>query len=544
VRVSYNLGLLTAPVTPHSPRDGKIFAYFRRLWERTALYLIAVSRSPRVAKVTLCALVLLYVVLTALASARRLWHDELFTLYISTAPSWQRFWYDTQLDLNPPLEYLAVRISTGLFGQSVYVVRLPSILAFLAGSLCLYRLVARRLSSWYALLALLVFWASPFFYYAAEARPYGLVIGFLGTMLLLWQRAIEPGRRAVWLWLLAFSSAAMMLSHLMAILYLTPFCLAEAVRDYRCRKVDFGMWAALLVPCPIPFIYVQLLTRFETTIFPPAFQASLLKIVESYFGSLRLEAIPLLVAIGLAWIVFQRKDGISPSIKFHISPEDVALIFGLLAAPAIVNLALMRNQGAYFDRYAFPVAIGYALVMVFFVARRTNADSVAAIAAGSVLLLFFGAFNLGPGLKESVWSRHGVPTTENMGAKLAQVRPDLPLIAASGLTFLEMDHYEDVQTVARLYYLTDRDLAIRYANATIFEGMPDLKAAFPIRGHVADYSSFVVEHPAFLVLGTLEYPEDWLLRALVARHEEVEYLGEFPGPYKDRQLYQVRIRRK
>jgi len=84
-------------------------------------------------------------------------------------------------------------------------------------------------------------------------------------------------------------------------------------------------------------------------------------------------------------------------------------------------------------------------------------------------------------------------------------------------------------------------LALRYAGATIFEGLPTVKNYFPIRAHVVPYREFVAIHPVFLVLGTPDYPEDWLLRALVATDAELRYLGEIPLPYKDTQLYQVKV---
>jgi hypothetical protein len=102
-----------------------------------------------------------------------------------------------------------------------------------------------------------------------------------------------------------------------------------------------------------------------------------------------------------------------------------------------------------------------------------------------------------------------------------------------------MDHYEDPATVARLYYLTDRSLAIQYAHATLFEGLPGLKQYFPIRANIEPYNQFIANHQQFLVLGTPDYPEDWLIRYLVAGHAQLTYLGDFPGPYKDTQLFEV-----
>lgn len=65
------------------------------------------------------------------------------------------------------------------FGDSALVTRLPSMIAFAVASLCLYYVVRRRLGRFYGLVAMLVLWLSPFFFFAAKARPYALVLGFL-----------------------------------------------------------------------------------------------------------------------------------------------------------------------------------------------------------------------------------------------------------------------------------------------------------------------------------------------------------------------------
>ncbi len=265
-----------SPAPPSSPQfggDGASSPASRNV-KRVFLRLETVSLSAPDNGTALAALVLIYLFLTFLGSFRLLWHDELYTLYIASAPSWPRLWEEIRLDLNPPLEYIAVRISTELFGQSGYAVRLPSILAFLGGSLCFYRFVAKRLDNAYALLAVLVIWASPFFYYATEARPYALAIGFMGFALLAWQKATEPGRTAFSLGLFVVALVGLMLSHLMAPLYVLPFCLAEVLRSRRLKRVDAGLWIALLAPCAIPFLYVRLMSRFESSVFPAAFQAS------------------------------------------------------------------------------------------------------------------------------------------------------------------------------------------------------------------------------------------------------------------------------
>jgi hypothetical protein len=413
-------------------------------------------------------------------------------------------------------------------------------LGFLAGSVCLYRFVALELNIWYGLLAMLVFWANPFFYYATEARPYALVVGFLGLSLACWQQAVRRERALTPVLLLALSVTGMMLSHMMSLLYITPLCLAEVVREYRLRRVELRIWAALLLPCALPFVYMHLVVRFNTSIFPPAFQASPRKIIEAYYGSLRIAALPLLFALLIAWLTSSFKNPGEVRKVGRITAVELALVAGFLAIPALVNLALMRTHGAYFERYALPVAFGYGLAAAFFLAGRANVSNLAPMAASAVLFLFVIAFNFGSGLKQSVWAHRGA-TIATFGETLDRIMPQLPLVAASGLTFLEMDHYENRATVRRLYYLTDQELASRYAGATIFEGLRTVKDYFPIRGHVIPYQDFVTAHPVFLVLGTPDYPEDWLLRALLAMHENIRYLGELPALYKDQQLYEVTI---
>jgi len=132
------------------------------------------------------------------------------------------------------------------------------------------------------------------------------------------------------------------------------------------------------------------------------------------------------------------------------------------------------------------------------------------------------------------------PTLANLDA-LARIRPDLPFVAASGLTFVEIGEYENSALRSRLFYLKNRSAAIRFANATIFEDMSDFQKEFKLPGTVEPYSQFTQEHPDFLVFGTFKYPEDWLLRKLAADGAAVVPLGTWATPYKDKTLFEIHI---
>jgi uncharacterized membrane protein YdcZ (DUF606 family) len=491
-------------------------------------------------KLALILVTLVYLTICFLVAHRPLWHDELFTYYIAKSPMAQ-FRDALHLDLNPPLTYLAVRASLAVFGDSELATRVPCILAFLVGSLCLYRVVSKRLRPAYGLLAMLVFWSTPFFYFSTEARPYALVVGFFGVAMLAWQAAVQPRRSALSVLVLGLAVTGMMLSHFFTVFYIAPFCLAEVVRWYRSRKFDLAIWVALLLPLTILLAYIPTLKNYQASAIAVPFQASPIKVVGFFYRSLGDEGVSLLVALcGAMFLVFTRYRA-APERRVPIRAFETAFVVGLLALPAIINFAQMRSHGAAFHRYSAPAVFAYGLLFALFMFVKTNGSRLAAAIACCVLLAGLMADRGLLILARNLLLTGKVASASPAAEPFDGVRPDLPLVAASGLTFIEMDRYADPATVSRLYYLCDTELAIRYAHATIFEGFPRLKKYFPIRANIVQYPEFVAEHPHFLVLGTLDYPEDWLLRRLMDIHADVELLGVIPLRYKDTHLYEINM---
>ena len=132
-------------------------------------------------------------------------------------------------------------------------------------------------------------------------------------------------------------------------------------------------------------------------------------------------------------------------------------------------------------------------------------------------------------------------TVNNHGSDYHAVDSNLPFVAASGLTYVEMNHRESKDFLDRVYYLTDHEAAIRYAHATLFENESVVKETFHYPSHVESLAAFEAEYPKFLVLGTIDYPEDWLLRKLQADGDTVRLLGTAETSYKDKTLYEVTV---
>lgn len=490
--------------------------------------------------IALGAAILVYFAVTLPAATRHLWHDELYTYYIAKAPSLGELFRDVRLDLHPPLSYLLVRGSLDVLGDSAFATRLPFVIAFLIGSLCFYRFVSQRLRPIYGLLAMLVFWSTPFFSYAAEARPYALVVCFFGIALLGWERAIQPDRSKGSILVLAAATLGMMFSHFFSVFYVWPFCLAELWRWYESRKFDWALWLTLLLPAVVPFLYLSQVHSYESAALPAVQMASPFKLFAFFYHTLEPEGFVLLLAVCAGLVIVFRRERQRFDRSASMRTLEVVFTAGLLTLPAVIDAVLMATHGAFFPRYGIVALLAYGLLFAFFVAMYTNVSRLAAGVACAILLASLCASTAVSATLSTLrtWGRKTEAAVHT--SPLEQLRPDLPLVAASGLNFFEMDKYESPATVARLYYLHDRELAMRYAHATIFEGaFATLNQQFPIRGKVVPYREFVAEHPQFLVVGDPEYPEEWLLRRLLDIHAKLDYLGTFPIPYQDKEIFEV-----
>lgn len=465
-----------------------------------------------------------------------LWHDEIFTYYIARSSSVQQFFtFIRLLDLNPPLGYLMTRACQDLFGDSPFVTRLPEIISFFVASIAFLYFLAKRTGILWGTFAVLLIWYSPFFEYATQARPYAILMMFFSITLLSWDAAIGGRQHRKWaLAGIVLGNVGMMESHVFAIFSIGPFILAEMVRWYRTRKADWPLWACLLLPLSLVASYIPLMNRFQAEMFPYQFQGGIKKVAVFFVKWVFFGICPgLLAAVltALATAPSQRKTDFRNSM---FSSAHVALLGGFLLAPLLINLMLMRTHGAFWERYCITSAVAVYVATALYLAYQLGVSRLSAVVS-ALILVFITMMDsvVLPAMDKS--ARMRVLPKINFET----YRPELPFVAASGLTFLEMDRNESANFDKRLYYMTDRASAIKYAHATIFEGLAVEKNYFPIRGAVLPYQKFISEHHHFLVFGSMFYAEDWLMKRLHDDGAQMTYLGDYYTPYKDASMYDV-----
>ena len=173
------------------------------------------------------------------AKRKLLWDDEFFTLYISRPDSMSGILdaLKTGADQHPPLFYYLTHQVTSLLGTSHLTVRALPMAGYALMCVCLFFLLYRRTSVLWAFLGMTLPLVSSAFYYATEARGYGLVLGFCALALLSWQRVTHlSAKRGYWLFTLFVACAMAVSSHYYAVLFVFALGIGELPGRFNCDE--------------------------------------------------------------------------------------------------------------------------------------------------------------------------------------------------------------------------------------------------------------------------------------------------------------------
>ncbi len=475
-----------------------------------------------------------------------LWHDEIFTYAIAQLPTVHDVMLGTRaIDLNPPLSYLLTRASFHLFGVGTLQCRLPEIAGMLLALTCIFLFVRRRAGNSFGFLAAALLLAGQAADATLQARPYGLLLGFTVLALLAWQSSSAQSTDThTWplnLLLLVAVSAAL-LSHVFGLFGWFALVAAECVQARHNRRLDPGRTLALLLPLGFTWFYRPLIQGHAASLFPPAFQPDLARIFSFYTSEITTGIVALSI-VACAATLF--KSGSRPNSSEPRNPRSVltlsewVVILVLITLPLALILRLRFQHASFFDRYGLMASIGFSVLLsVSFYLVNGDRPAFATFAALLVLLLSRHSVAALHSLLQGDILRHTEPPL-HLSNLTALTDPSLPIVDASGLTFIEMNFREPLQLLARTFYLTGGPFAAQYAHATIFEGMQTEKALMHLPGNVDSYPDFVAHHSHFYVVGTLGYAEDWILPKLQADGATLIIRTSLTSDYKDHELYEV-----
>lgn len=477
------------------------------------------------------------------AHAHPLRHDELFTWGISRAPSMPLMMQRIHaVDLNPPLSYFLERLSLMLPGPRWFLARLPSMTAGLVVSEMIFVVFARRLSNLFGIFALSIFWVSAYVEYSWQDRPYMLWLAALSVLLFAWQERAEAPHRRRMLVLMLVAATAAAASHFLAVLSLFPFVAAGLLVGRR-RSVDWLSVAAVGLPMTVALIIdlnaSSQASSIRRVLYPTEFLPRIDTVGWMYVEMFLYFGIAVFACVMVrAFLPVRHGPQVGDARASFPESREIVLFAGLALQGLLVAIIFTNRQIAFFPRYGIASILGVAGLLTWFFYRRVaRAAEIATLLAFAIVLASVAR----TAVDLFVFDVNGNAGTDMTAPRppLASSTGSLPIVAGSGLTFVEMNDRESPDTRARTFYLSDHEAATRFAHATLFENEAAVQEALGLHGNVAPYYDFLKRNPHFFVLGTYTYPEDWLLRKLDADGATLIYRGKIRSTYKDDDLYEV-----
>jgi hypothetical protein len=491
----------------------------------------------------------LYAVVIGLIALRKPFeNDELFTLNIATLPSMGDVWKALMSggEQLPPFFYVVTRASLSLFGSSGLALRLPEVVGFGAMCFSLFIFVSRRSSALQGVSAILFVLTTEAYYYAFEARPYGIVLGLCGLALVCWQSLADGRRRTLSLAGLSLCLAAAISCHYYAVLALLPFACGEATRTAARRRVDVAVWAALVASLTPLLLFMPLVASARTYAYTFWAHPHWSDLFAFYYAMTVPVALPLTGIVVVSVLYFAiAAEGDAGSTPVAVVPKvpndglrshEVAAAVGFMAIPLMGLAVASLFTGAFTNRYALPAVIGLGILVPFGLFRLARRQGALAIAMVLCLALGFarrGTMTLEDS-SERIQKRLGVIAMVQAGA-----RPfDEPIVCSDQHLFLILSHYAPPDIRSRLVYLADPDASLRHLGHDSLEwGL--LRLLRPWFGvNVQEYRPYLTGHRSFFLLGDPQYFLNWVLRDLTLSGA----LLELRADHREVLLFHVRSR--
>ncbi len=447
------------------------------------------------------------------ASQKLFWLDELFTDYLCRLPTFHSTWTAVLhgADFNPPLFYLLTRGAQHLFGDGLIATRLPAIVGVWVCGLCLYTFVGRRAGP----LAGFIAGVFPFFtlaqYYAYEARPHGITLGWCGLALVCWQRA-EEGSRKRWLWLTGFglSLTGALLTHVYGMYLICPFGVVWIYDLVKRRRIDWGVLTAtaLAIAVSVP-VYLPLIRSFRSMTPFATLQYGAPEVLQRFlldaFGPAL--AIFVLAVLVSAW-GWNRQAEPVPAMP-RIPQRELLIATALACLPLFAILGTKVNHGPFFNRYLLSSIAGVGILLAYASSARQMRSWVAQALAASMFVLMLGDFGLlirhyvvgAPSITEPTskfvftYPRQNPLTRDEA---LLAPHPPLDILVVEDINYLYLVRYASPELAAHLYFGTPM------ADDFFLTGFERLAKWAHVDLHLTTFGPFLATHDRFLVYGKID----------------------------------------
>jgi uncharacterized membrane protein len=463
----------------------------------------------------------LYVVAIGLrAAVTPLWFDEIITYQIANLGG-PRTIVEALLakaDNHPPLDYIARHYAMAVFGGSELAFRLPSIVAMLVASLCLYLIVLRRTSVLPALAAFSFPFVTVAVRYASEGRGYAFLMASVCLAFLAWQRAAEKPTPVRLLFLLLCLSVGPY-CHYYGVLNYGPIVIGEAWRSWENRKISWPIAGCIL----LSLVSLGLLVPFaiRATEFAPNFWVRFgpTSLVQTYTHLLS-SAIPAIAASLIVVALLSLSPAAGPSARggepTALPRHEVVAAIALSLLPIATYVLALLVTRAFDQRYVLNTVFGVALLLAYLIHEATSRRPRYAQA----VTLVFALWAAGTLVLQAPREPAKPYAIRSDFVEVIEASP-LPVVVPDYHAYLRHRLYLPEALRSRLYYVADLGFAVKYERKDTSDRMLLNLRPF-MQANVVPFCDFVKRHPRFLML-TGE--NGWLFPKLIEDRAQVSILA-------------------
>jgi hypothetical protein len=457
---------------------------------------------------------------------KQAWMDELLTWKEVSDPSLWHLYYAIQhgADGGMPVFYTTAWLWAKAFGTGVLTLRLYSCLTMCGALLVTWITIRRFYSMWATAFGVLAFWGTSglLLNQNVEARFYGLFILTVAIAVNVYARlVIQPAPKPRLLVLSFLSQAALVLTHVLGIIYGALILLALIVSDAARRRFRPGVylsyaagWLALLVWVPAirasmaagkPRVWIMMPT-FKTLMatylfedFDPWLGLLQRHSKEATFQMVR-HATEWMILIPLTLIVLLGLRRLATSQQRTGSAPNAFLLVGylLVATPVVLFVLSHLISPVFVSRYLLPCGVGAAIILADFADEfGAGTQTSSRLVWGSIVLFLVIC---------PVATTLALPPLDTRGQYLDVqqldhvVPPNIAVVAGWQEDFSKLMRFSDDPT--RYYFLLDWPAAVAGPRGFVLDYhlMKAYRDSAYYAKNIRDSQAFLCTHPDFLVL--------------------------------------------
>jgi hypothetical protein len=444
----------------------------------------------------------------------KFWFDEYLTLDVAQSEDLGAMMRAVREggDLVPPAFHLFTRAAVFMFGSGRVGLRATAIVGFAVMLFSVYWFVRRRCGPVAGMIAFMIPALTEAAYFSTDARPYGLVLAFLGLAAVAWQIAIErETKRFVPLAAFGLAASLAVACHYLVLFAIAAFGVAELYRTYRTRRFDWGMWMAMAMTL-LPILIASAFRPHDLSSQNMAGQqtAHVRDIPDFYKFFFQpfvvtASAVAVLICGGLRWLgLAESRDSTTSLIPF--TKTEMVMALGLFLSPLPTVAGLMPLHSYYNLRYDVSAVIGFCIIfvtLVVVIARRSRA--LMAMVFVVMAICFVTVETEAPRLKGKATGAENRPVP-------ASLRGDLLIYLNDPFLFMEFRHTWKKEDASRLRYVTDRKSALRYVGHSFIDSILETRSKWKAMP-VVSLEAFERDRRPFLLYYSVS-PRGWLFARL------------------------------